>query len=211
MGADRRRLLLRLVSAQEEERRRIAGALHDDQVQTLVSVARRLEDYLVTRSDPEERLTVRDILEDVEGVVQRLRRLTFELRPVALEHLGLAAAIRASLDDDAEVFGIRLDDRLPEEPPLETATTLFRIAQEALSNVRRHAHPEEVSITLRCEGGGYHLTVHDDGVGFEPSDGEEPGHLGMISMRERAEMAGGWLEVASIPGDGTEVRAWVPV
>lgn len=174
------------------------------------SVARRLQDHLATRTDPEERLLVRDLIEDVEAAVERLRAMLFALRPVGLERIGLAAAIRSSLEEDREIFGVRIEDRLPGEPPIEVATTMFRIAQEALSNVRKHAHPEEVSLTLRCVDGGYHLTVHDDGVGFELPDGEEPGHLGLVSMRERAEMAGGWLEVVSIPGDGTEIQAWVP-
>jgi signal transduction histidine kinase len=105
-----------------------------------------------------------------------------------------------------------LENRLIEEPPEAVRTTLYRIAQEALTNVRKHAQARRVEILLDSREGGVFVRVRDDGRGFaapvEPDPG--PGHLGLSAMRERAEMADGWCRVASLPEDGTTVEYWIP-
>src|SRR5439155_7718736 len=96
--------------------------------------------------------------------------------------------------------------------PEETRLILYRIAQEALANVRKHAEAHRVSVTVEPSDGGYLVRIEDDGVGFDPAslEGSRPGHLGLTAMKERAEMSGGWCRVTSQPGRGTKVEFWMP-
>ena len=207
---ERRRLLSRLVAAREQERRRIAGDLHDDPVQVLSSLTRRLRDLHLTLADPLLRDEIDELHEMAANTVTRLRSMLFDLRPPALEQSGLAGAIRLYTQQDTEVFDVQVDDRLGAEPPEELRLIIYRIVQEAIRNIRKHAHPERVEITLEGHDGGYRVTVTDDGVGFEIDQAGKPGHVGLATMRDQAEVAGGWLEVESLPGEGTTVAAWVP-
>jgi signal transduction histidine kinase len=104
-----------------------------------------------------------------------------------------------------------MDNRLRGEPPADTRIIMYRIAQEALANVRKHAAATAVSIRLEEKDGGFLMRIQDDGTGFSPPEmlQSAPGHLGLSSMRERAEMAGGWCVVRSYPGGGTTVEFWV--
>ena len=130
-----------------------------------------------------------------------------------LDREGVAAALRVYLREAEEhaPTRYRLDDRLVAQPPEATRLILYRIAQEALTNVRKHAEARTATVTLAERGGGYFVRVSDDGIGFlaERLTGV-PGHLGLASMRERAELAGGWLRVASELGRGTDVEFWIP-
>ena len=210
----RRRLLARLVDAREEERARIAADIHDDSVQLMTAVGMRLGTLARAASEEDRTQGLRNLEEAVTAAIARLRSLVFELRPRALDADGLASALRAYLDSMHEQTGIetRLDNRLVDEPPAETRVTLYRIAQEALVNVRRHSHAASVAVTLEPQDGGFLVRIEDDGSGYDPAsvDSTRSGHLGLVAMRERAETAGGWIRIDSLPGSGTQVEFWLP-
>ncbi len=210
-----RELLSRLVRAQEEERARIAADIHDDSIQVMTAVGMRIEAARRRASSAEEAGSLAKLEETVAAAIRRLRRLLFELRPRALDEEGLAAALREQLQRLAEDWEVqwRVEDGLVGEPSPEARTVLFRIAQEALANARRHARARRVEVEVAEREGGVVLRVRDDGVGFRVADVGAPaaGHLGLTSMRERAQMAGGWLRIDSTLGAGTTVEAWVPL
>ncbi|HEX2587454.1 MAG TPA: PAS domain S-box protein [Gaiellales bacterium] len=209
VNAERMELLGRLTCAEEKERRRIAHELHDDAIQSLTGVG------LLTASlkvEDGERLKVRRIQDILSGSISGLRRLMFELHPGSLGHSGLTAALDKLLADLAgeEELEVRFDtDRYAGEVDRAQETCLFRICQEALTNVRKHAHATRVDVELLCEDDEVLLRVADDGVGTD-SLSSAAGHLGLVSMHERAEIAGGRLEVESAPGRGTTVRCLLP-
>ena len=210
--SERRMLLRRVEDAGEQERRRIAGDIHDDSIQVMASVSLRLQSL---HSDiPENRQpALHDIREMVDQAIDRLRSLVFELRPPALDSKGLTAALRQYLERaGAEAwFDYRIEDRLEVEPSPEVRTQLYRIAQETIANVRKHANARLVDVSLQPKGSGVVMRIHDDGRGFDVGSVEPmPGHLGFSAMRERAEMAGGVWDIESSPGQGTTVEFWLP-
>jgi signal transduction histidine kinase len=135
----------------------------------------------------------------------------FELRPPAFDPEGLGSALRMYLDvaDEQTTTSYNLDDRLISQPPEATRVILYRIAQEVLSNVRKHSDAANATVTLDEREGGYYVRVVDDGVGFAHEAAARPGHLGIAAIRERAELAGGWLRVESASGQGTTVEFWI--
>lgn len=212
--SDRRRLLDRLVRAQEDERRRIASDVHDDSVQVLTALLLRLE--LLRRNADDEDLASRlvEIEETARASIARLRHLIFELQPPALDEEGLTAALRALLDEIRTVHGLdcQLDAQLELEPDPQTRSIVYRIAQEALTNVVKHARATWLRVELSTSHHGVLTRVVDDGSGFplESRRDGEVGHLGLTSMRERAEMANGRWGVESAGGSGTTVEFWIP-
>ncbi|MDQ4005196.1 MAG: PAS domain S-box protein [Actinomycetota bacterium] len=212
--AERRTLMARLVQAQEQERKKIAGEVHDDSVQAMAAVGLRL-DMLKHRLKDEEAVgAVEELRASVNTAVARLRRLMFDLRPPALDRDGLEPALRLHLEEVERAWGLRfeLHNRLSHEIPEASRLVLYRIAQEAVANVRKHAEATTVTLTLDTDGGGIRLRVVDDGRGFRVSEHGEspPGHLGLSSMREHAEMVGGKLSIESRAGEGTSVEVWIP-
>ncbi|GAB1515768.1 PAS domain-containing sensor histidine kinase [Actinophytocola sp. KF-1] len=210
--AERRRLLGHLVEAQELERRRIAWDVHDDSIQAMVAVGMRLQ-LLAGRLPDEERATVAQLEESVRASISRLRNLVVHLRPTAIDEHGLLPALSGYLRDVVATWGItaELTGDLDEEPPTPTAVTIFRICQEALANVRKHAGATRVDIRLTSTDGGTLAEVHDNGNGFpEQVNANRKRNFGLIEMRERAETAGGWWSVTSSPEEGTTVRFWLP-
>jgi signal transduction histidine kinase len=211
--AERQRLLSHLVSAQEDERRRIAGDIHDDPLQLLVAVTMRLDIFRRGLEDPAQAEHISELREWIRAAVAKLRNLMFELRPPILEEQGLAAAI----DEYAVQWNleqhVRINDRFSKEPPDEQRLILYRIAQEALANMRKHSRATNVVVTLEQRDGSFFVLMVDDGVGFSPEHvaGAKEGHIGLASMRERAELAGGGCRIHSLPGEGTTVEFWVPV
>jgi PAS domain S-box-containing protein len=209
----RRELAARLETAQEEERRRIAADIHDDPIQVLSAVDMRMQ-MLVhdPTSATGDELTA--IERDLRAAIERLRNLLFELRPAGLEREGLGAALRTYVDHTARTTGWtgEVDDHLDTDPPAEVRVLLYRIAQEAVVNARKHASAGHVSIELATAGEGVTMRVSDDGIGFEPDilASPEPGHIGLSTIVERAELAGGWARVHSAPGHGTTVECWLP-
>lgn len=211
---ERRGLLARIVQAQEDERGRIAGDIHDDPVQKMTAVGIRLQTLRTRVQDPAAIATLDQLEKSVALAIRRLRRLLFELRPPELEREGLASAIGRYLADEELEGGsaVSIVNRLIEEPPVETRVVAYRIAQEALANVRKHASARSVEITLEPRDGGIFVRVRDDGVGFsrQGENGGQPGHLGLSDMRQRAEMARGWWRIDAVPGRGTTVEFWLP-
>jgi PAS domain S-box-containing protein len=212
--AQRQQLLSRVVNAQEEERSRIAGDIHDDTIQVMTAVGIRLDLLRRATEDPKQLALLEQLDETVTLTVARLRNLLFELRPPALDREGVAAALRTYLEQSQDEQGptYTLENRLTHEPPTEARVILYRIAHETLSNVRKHARASNVEVLLENRNGGFLTRITDDGVGFslDESDRYRPGHLGLVSLRERAEMAGGWCHIQSAPGSGTTVEVWVP-
>ena len=212
---DRRKLLVALVSAEEEGRRRIAGGIHDDSVQAMTVVVLRLG-LLRGRLAAEKDLEVVDELErTARDAIARLRHLIFELHPPELDRDGLAAALRSSLAQLKSAFNLEtsLDSRLEAEPEPNCRAIAYRIAQEALANVRKHACGTRVDVVLQHKGEGILVRITDNGVGFDVNavtQQQLPGHLGVIAMRERAEVAGGWLQITSKLGIGSLVAFWIP-
>ena len=213
-GEKQRQMLLgRVVSVQESERKAIAEDIHDDAVQVMTAANMRLELFRMGLTDPVQLDAARRLQETISLAIGRLRNLLFELVPPDLDRHGLAAAFRVHLEQFEADSGIRWDlhSELTEKLSPQVRIHLFRIFQEALANVRKHAHATTVTVTLKTVDAGAMVELSDDGAGFQASAAEHlAGHLGLASMRERAEIAGGWLQLTSEPGRGTEVKTWVP-
>lgn len=212
-GQQQRGLVEDLVRAQERERARIAAGIHDDSLQVLTAASLRVQQLRRRLRDPEDLKVLSKVEETLKLAGDRLRRMIFDFRPPALEDEGLVAALQIYLDRLQEDTGVsyRLDSQLDEEPPLETRVVIYRIIQEALMNVRKHARATRVGVRLTAAEGGCLVEVTDDGVGYYPQRAESrPGHLGLILMRDRAEIAGGWCRIESAPDAGTTVEFWVP-
>ncbi len=208
-------LVGRMVDAQEEERRRVAYEVHDGFTQVAAAAYRRLA--LFAEHRPPESAQDREELEDVVALVQRTvaeaRRIIANLRPTTLDDFGLATAIRMQVEElRSEGFNASYEETLGEERlPATLETTLFRVAQEALTNVRKHAETDRVWVALGRRDGMVRLEVRDWGRGFDPAKVEQrvgPGErVGLSSMRERITLLGGDLKIRSKPGTGTALVA----
>jgi PAS domain S-box-containing protein len=208
----RRRLLSALVAAQEEERQRIAADIHDDPIQKMTAVGIRLETIMAFLQVPEQNDLFEKLQESVSLAIEGMRDLLFDLNPRSLTRDGLAVALREYLGQVADEIGEwHLLDQLTAQPEVETRTIIYRIALEALTNVRKHAKARRVDVLLETRESGVLVRIRDDGIGFVSTD-EPPlrGHIGLPAMRERAELAGGWLRVDSELGRGSTVEFWIP-
>jgi signal transduction histidine kinase len=213
--AEQAALLAQLVAVEEETRRRIAADIHDDTAQAVAAAGLRMDALTAELSDQASREAATNARQALAEANRRLRRLLFELRPPALDEAGLAAALELYLTDGFSHDGVdwRVEDRLDTEPSPEVRAVLYRVALEALTNVRKHARASLVEVVLERRGVGVAVRVHDDGRGFElppPDAPADPGHIGLVSMRERAEAAGGRFALTSTPGGGTTVDFWMP-
>jgi signal transduction histidine kinase len=152
---------------------------------------------------------------DVRGAIERLRSMLFELRPAALDIEGLVPALEQYLEHVATSTGWlwEVQGHVVEEPDTDVRALLYRIAQEAIQNARKHAGATQLRVDVATAGDGVSVRIHDDGAGFDPDEASrpEPGHLGMSAMLESAELAGGWVRVASSFGEGTTVECWLPL
>jgi PAS domain S-box-containing protein len=208
----------RLVEAQETERRNIARELHDEIGQALTVMQLNLQAML--QSPGADALTPRlnESLKVVERVLEQVQDISLDLRPSILDDLGLEPALRWYTDRQAALVELKVEfhaDRLEQRLDPVIETECFRVAQEALTNVVRHAQAKVVTVELRKEEGQLHLCVRDDGIGFDVAAIREKAvhgaSLGLLSMEERAALAGGGLEFKSTPGQGTDVQAWFPL
>lgn len=212
-GRERQQLLAHLIQAQEDERAVIAGDIHDDSVQAMTAVAMRLELLGRGLTDPDLVERHQKLQDSVRQAIGRLRRLLFQLHPPALERDGLGAAIESYLLQtlDPDVCDHLVVDELHTDPPIALRILMYRVVQEALVNVAKHAEASHVRVGLTSEDDGVRIEVQDDGRGFVPEDVDSrPGHMGLPSMRKRVELAGGWWTLESRPAAGTTVRFWVP-
>jgi signal transduction histidine kinase len=203
--------LRRVVEAQELERRRLARELHDQTGQELTSVLLGLKAVEEAKSDAERTEALAAVREQVVETLHDVRRLAVELRPKALDDFGLVPALERLRDTFAEQTGMRVDleSRLRERLPGDVETALYRIVQEALTNIVKHAQANSVSIVLARQGGMVTALIEDDGRGFSRDGGGEG--LGLLGMGERLALLGGKLKVESSPGAGTTIVAEVPL
>lgn len=166
-----------------------------------------------TAADPRLAETLRSLREQLVRISEDVHAIAYQLHPSILEELGLAEALRAEVERRRRQS--RLDvslalEPLPEGIGKDTELCLFRVAQEALSNVIRHARAGKASVRLRLQDGGLLLAVSDDGVGFDPHGRDGARSLGLASMQERLRIVNGTLDIDSAPGSGTTVVAWAP-
>ncbi len=206
--------LQRVVSAQELERRRLARELHDETGQALTSILLGLRGLEDVHDEATLKASVAEVRDLVRSTLQDVRRLAVELRPTALDDFGLVAALERLTENFAEQTGMTVEfvPNLPGDGrfPPEVETALYRLVQESLTNIVKHARAKEVSIVLTAKPGSVTVIVEDDGVGFEP--GRQTGDgIGLLGMRERVGLFGGRVVLESRPGAGTTVVAEVPL
>jgi signal transduction histidine kinase len=215
-----RRYIGKVTSAQEEERRRLAQDLHDETIQDLIALDQKVQ--LVAGSLRGGKSTKAPGLEvihrEAKEAIQRVRRLSRALRPAYLEDLGLLPALEALANDVGSSLGIPVivrADGSPRQLSRDTDLALYRIVQEALANIARHAAAHHVWVTLRYRRKELWVSVKDDGTGFIPpteaSELSRTGHFGLIGMRERAQFIGARVEWHSAPGKGTRVTLHLPL
>ena len=216
----RTHLLEKLISAQEEERARIARELHDEAGQSLTGIVMSVEaaaSSLPPRASvSQERLERAKTL--AQDTIEEIRKLVMDLRPAALDDLGLMPALRAYAEERLADRGVRvylepskLDQRLPQH----VESCLFRVVQEAITNIARHAHARHAHIQLRRRNRSLTLLVEDDGTGFDMAEilesADKTRALGLLGMQERVALCGGSLQVESTPGKGTRITAELPL
>jgi signal transduction histidine kinase len=204
--------LRRVVEAQEVERRRLARELHDETGQALTSILLGLKTFEESLEGEEARAAAAGLRELVVATLQDVRRLAVELRPAALDDFGLAPALERLGDSFSEQTGISVDLQaaLPERLLPEIETALYRIVQESLTNVVKHARARNVSILLTRRGAVVAAVVEDDGQGFDPAAVRD-GAFGLLGMRERVALLDGRLDVESRDGAGTTIAVEVPL
>lgn len=208
----------RLVEAQETERRHIARELHDEIGQTLTAAEMNLQAALQSQPSAPLQRRLEESLQAVEQVLEQVHDLSLNLRPSMLDDLGLVPTLRWYINRQSSLAGLQTEFRAdPLEHRLDPLieTECFRIAQEALTNIVRHAQARTLTVELNRKDGCLHLSVRDDGIGFDVAAVRERAvhgaSLGLLSMEERAAVAGGGLKYHSAPAQGTEIHAWFPL
>jgi|CXWL01.1.fsa_nt_gi PAS domain S-box-containing protein len=206
-----------LLQAQEEERRAIARDLHDEIGQSLIALALNLSHVSHTLNGSGHPL-LGDTIDTVNQLIAQVRTMALDLRPPLLEELGLSAALRWLTERQAQRGHMHIDfwvGSLPAALSPALAVSCYRIVQEALSNVTRHAHASGATVFLYCDDDALHLVIHDNGIGFEVEPAlarsSRGGRMGLMSIQERAELLGGWTTIHSKPGEGTEIRVSFPL
>jgi len=212
-----RALSRRLFEVQEEERKRLARDLHDDVGQALTALKIQLESIARPGNELTARSRLDDIVDTVQHTLERVRQLSLSLRPPQLDDLGLAAALRSHLDRQARVAGLHAHfeaEDAPQELAPDAETACFRVAQEAINNVLRHARARNLWVRLFTAGGRLAISVRDDGRGFDLDSvrarAANGASLGLVGMEERMALAGGSFELRSSPGQGTVLLATFP-
>jgi signal transduction histidine kinase len=214
--ATRLELMQRLISAEDDERRRIARELHDETGQSLTSLLVGLRSIADIAVLAKVRTVARRLQKVAAHTVDDIGRLARGLHPAVLDDKGLVAAARRHVSDFAKSFGITVDLRVEGTvsrrlPPL-VQTTMYRILQEALTNVARHARAQVVGVLLKNEGTMLELVIRDDGAGFDSTAAmRKRSGLGLHGMHERVALLGGSVEIESRPGQGTMIRARIHV
>lgn len=211
-----RALAARLMTVQEEERRRISCELHDDLNQKLAVSVMNAE-AAERRWSPQEdvnRERLRAIRNEIAELSDDVRKLAYRLHPSILDHLGLAIALQSHVEEFGkreEIEAIFIQRDLPETLPQPVSTCLYRVAQEALRNVAKHAKASRVVVRLGQRDGAVQMSIFDSGVGFIPPKGKELQGLGVVSMQERVRLVGGRMSIRSRPNRGTYLFIRVPL
>jgi signal transduction histidine kinase len=207
-----RELGKQLLQAEEAERARVARELHDDVTQRLARLAIDTSGLHSEQNSANRDAMTREVRDEIVRLSEDVHALAYKMHPALLERLGLAQSLKAECDrfsrEESIDVSLRLE-KIPAQIPHDTALCLVRITQEALTNVRRHAHSKTAEVSLRMAANGLELTVTDTGVGLNGSKGS-PSRLGLASMQERVRLLRGKLTVNSRPDRGTMVQAWVP-
>lgn len=213
-----RRLTRQVVLAQEAERTRLSRELHDEIGQALTAVNFNLQAFQHFVTDPAVAAHLQDSLNIIEGTLQQVRDLSLDLHPSILDDLGLVAALQWYIERQAERSGLTIElVTVPAEIelPEDLKTTCFRIVQEALTNILRHAQAKEVQVELRQRGAELQLVIRDDGIGFDVPAARQlaarGASLGLLGMQERVLLLKGELEIKSARGKGTLIRARFPI
>jgi len=206
-----------ITTGQEEERRRLARELHDDTLQALIALNQRIQLAGLATEDAKATASLEEVRVLIEQTMVNLRRITRALRPIYLEDLGLVAALEVLARETEELSGIPVDFRKNGEPRRLTPQAelaLFRMAQEALNNIARHARAGRAGLEILFNAEGVTLHVRDDGRGFIPPESPAElaplGHFGLLGIQERAELIGARLEIRSGDGEGTLVTVVYP-
>jgi signal transduction histidine kinase len=207
-----------ITQSQEEERKRIARELHDDTVQSLIAIGQRIELIKGILDDPiEARTRLNELRTMVTGAIASVRQFSRDLRPLALEDLGLVAAMQYLVNQLVQSEGIDVDFKVegtPDGLPADMEVAIYRILQEALNNVKKHAHATEVTVLAQFTNKHIVLTVEDNGRGFTVpasiTDFATSGSFGVMGLQERAQLFGGNIEVESQPDEGALVRLVMP-
>jgi signal transduction histidine kinase len=203
----------RVVQAQELERQRLARELHDETGQALTSILLGLKPLEEALADHPALAALAELREQVVSALQNVRRLAVELRPAVLDDFGLVPALERLTDSFAEQSDIRVDfhSALGETRlPSEVETTLYRVVQESLTNIVKHANAHNISVSIAPRGSTVAAVIEDDGAGFDPRAVGGEG-VGLLGMRERLSFVDGRLEIESRPGVGTTIVAEVPL
>jgi signal transduction histidine kinase len=208
-------LAARLLTAQEEERRRVSRELHDQICQQLASLAIEISGMAADPPPPEKAHQVlRELQTRVIQASEATRHIAYELHPSVLDDLGLVASLRALCKKFGEDEGVRVQFSsgvLPPEIPRETASCLYRVVQESLQNIARHAGAKKASVSLSVKKNAVALSITDDGSGFDLEEARGRGGLGLIGMEERTRLAKGKLSIAAAKGRGTRIQVEVPL
>jgi len=206
-----------ITAGQEEERRRLARELHDDTLQSLIALNQRIQLAQLALADSPAAGSLSEIQILTEQTIAELRRFTRALRPIYLEDLGLVAALEMLTREVGQSDHLRVEfQRIGSERRLtpEVELALYRMAQEALSNVARHAQASHVSLTIAFASQAVTMTIADDGHGFQvpasPAEFAPQGHFGLLGLHERADLIGARLDIQSTPGHGARVLVQLP-
>lgn len=217
---NRERLLEKSVQNQENERKRVAVEIHDGIGQELVSALYRIQSFnslLAGQKFPEAHAEAEEIQGLLKNAIAELRRVLAGLRPHSLDELGLVPALRQETERFTRETNTACRFTTAGSPvalTLSQEVAIYRVVQEALVNIRKHAYATETNVELQYRPESISLSVRDNGKGFKPdqtNNGLLLGHIGLAGMKERAEMLGGDLDISSIPGKGTSVVLTMPV
>jgi signal transduction histidine kinase len=211
----RRHLLDNVAAGGDEARRRFATALHDGALQLLTAAELQLERIRLGVGKTKYASDLEELQATIKRVEDSLRGLLYNVSPAAVDvHARLGDSIRERAMALKQHTGIEpdLDVRLPDVLAAEVKTNVFRNVSEALNNVEKHSNATRVSLKAEVLDGGISVVISDDGTGFVVAESRFlPGHLGLVAMRERAQLAGGWCRLDSEPGTGTRVSFWIPI
>jgi PAS domain S-box-containing protein len=204
-----------LLTVQEEERRTLARELHDEIGQSLTALKITLQSLGLRPETAVVQKSIETAVSITDVALNQVRQMSLNLRPAQIDDLGLPAAIRWNVERQAGLAGIKAHfsvENVPQKLPELIAITCYRISQEAITNVLRHAHAATIRVRLLLEGSELRLEVQDDGAGFDQTRVlSDYGSMGILNMQERASLAGGHLEIVSAPGRGSLVRAIFPL